>query len=122
MLFAIVGRASRWACISGYRRNSAADVGTMVVANLGVSIPVFVLGLLLAFVFAHRPQGHAVRAAAVGPAELRASSVIPLVEVWGLEDLEGPPRGSSTSCPGIYTLSRAHHRPVGRLRSTRSAT
>ena len=31
--------------ISGYRHNSKADVGTMVVANFGVSIPVFVLGL-----------------------------------------------------------------------------
>src|SRR6185436_19634354 len=37
--------------ISGYRRNSKADVGTMVVANFGVSIPVFVLGLALAFLF-----------------------------------------------------------------------
>ena len=37
--------------ISGYRHNSKADVGTMVVANFGVSIPVFVLGLALAFVF-----------------------------------------------------------------------
>ena len=34
------------------RRNSIADVGTMVIANFGVSIPVFVLGLILAFVFA----------------------------------------------------------------------
>jgi len=38
--------------VSAMRRNSFADVGTMVIANLGVSIPVFVLGLLLAFVFA----------------------------------------------------------------------
>ena len=37
--------------ISGYRRNSKADVGTMAVANFGVSIPVFVLGLILAFIF-----------------------------------------------------------------------
>ena len=38
--------------ISAYKRNSAGDVGTMVVANLGVSIPVFVLGLFMAFIFA----------------------------------------------------------------------
>jgi ABC-type dipeptide/oligopeptide/nickel transport system permease component len=38
--------------ISAYRRNSAADMGTMVLANLGVSVPVFVLGLVLAFLFA----------------------------------------------------------------------
>ncbi len=38
--------------ISAYRRNSPADVATMMTANLGVSVPVFVLGLLLAFLFA----------------------------------------------------------------------
>ena len=42
----LLGRAGR------DRRNSPADVGTMVVANLGVSIPVFVLGLMLAYLFA----------------------------------------------------------------------
>ena len=46
----------------------------MVMANLGVSVPVFVLGLLLAFVFAIVLEGHAVGAAAVRPpvAGLRA--------------------------------------------------
>lgn len=38
--------------ISAKRHNSAADVATMVGANLGVSVPVFVLGLFLAYVFA----------------------------------------------------------------------
>jgi peptide/nickel transport system permease protein len=38
--------------ISARRHNSSADVATMVGANLGVSIPVFVLGLFLAYVFA----------------------------------------------------------------------
>ncbi|MHB8626027.1 MAG: ABC transporter permease [Aggregatilineales bacterium] len=37
--------------ISAYRRNSAIDVGTMLVANIGVSMPVFWLGLMLAFLF-----------------------------------------------------------------------
>jgi peptide/nickel transport system permease protein len=37
--------------ISAYRRNSAVDVGTMVAANVGVSMPVFWLGLMLAFLF-----------------------------------------------------------------------
>ena len=31
--------------ISAYRRNSALDVGTMLFANVGVSMPVFWLGL-----------------------------------------------------------------------------
>jgi peptide/nickel transport system permease protein len=37
--------------ISAYHRNSAVDVGTMIVANVGVSMPVFWLGLMLAFLF-----------------------------------------------------------------------
>ena len=38
--------------LSAMKRNSAIDVGTMVGANIGVSMPVFWLGLLLAYVFA----------------------------------------------------------------------
>lgn len=34
------------------RHNSAVDVGTMTVANIGVSMPVFWLGLMLAYLFA----------------------------------------------------------------------
>jgi peptide/nickel transport system permease protein len=38
--------------ISALRHNSAVDAGTMVAANIGVSMPVFWLGLILAYVFA----------------------------------------------------------------------
>lgn len=38
--------------ISAVRRNSAVDVVTMIGANIGVSIPVFFLGLLLIYFFA----------------------------------------------------------------------
>jgi len=38
--------------ISAVRRNSAVDVATQVGANIGVSMPVYWLGLMLAFVFA----------------------------------------------------------------------
>lgn len=38
--------------LSAVRHNSAADVATMVGANVGVSMPVFWLGLMLAYVFA----------------------------------------------------------------------
>lgn len=38
--------------ISAIRHNSAADVLTMIGANIGVSMPVFWLGLMLAYVFA----------------------------------------------------------------------
>jgi peptide/nickel transport system permease protein len=38
--------------LSAYRHNSAIDVGTMIGANIGVSMPVFWLGLMLAYIFA----------------------------------------------------------------------
>ncbi len=38
--------------LSAYRHKSAVDVGTMIGANIGVSMPVFWLGLMLAYLFA----------------------------------------------------------------------
>jgi peptide/nickel transport system permease protein len=38
--------------ISGYRHNSKIDVATMIGANVGVSMPVFWLGLMLQYLFA----------------------------------------------------------------------
>jgi len=38
--------------ISAIRNNSAIDVFTMIIANIGVSMPVYWLGLMLAYVFA----------------------------------------------------------------------
>lgn len=38
--------------VSAIRRNSAVDVITMLIANIGVSMPVFWLGLMLAYLFA----------------------------------------------------------------------
>jgi peptide/nickel transport system permease protein len=87
--------------ISGYRRNSKADVGTMAVANLGVSIPVFVLGLALAFVFGLLLKGTPFAL----PTSARLSTGIemtPLAEVWGLTQLEGLPRGILDFLSGLY--------------------
>ncbi|HYO42081.1 MAG TPA: ABC transporter permease [Candidatus Limnocylindrales bacterium] len=90
--------------ISGYRRNSSLDVGTMVTANLGVSIPVFVLGLLLAWVFALLLKDTPF---ALPPSGRLSSgvSVIPLAKVWGLQALEGPARGVLDFVSGIYLFS-----------------
>jgi peptide/nickel transport system permease protein len=38
--------------VSGYRHNSKTDVATMIGANIGVSMPVFWLGLMLQYLFA----------------------------------------------------------------------
>jgi len=43
--------------ISAVRRNSGVDVATMVGANIGVSMPVFWLGLMLAYAFALKLKG-----------------------------------------------------------------
>lgn len=51
LLFAIVVGMTL-GILSASRRNSIVDSGTMLVANIGVSIPVFVLGILLAYLFA----------------------------------------------------------------------
>ncbi len=90
--------------VSAYRRNSAADAGTMAFANIGVSIPVFVLGLVLAYVFAIVLKGTPF---ALPPSGRLSPGVRvePLVSVWGLEHLEGSPRTALDFVSNIYTLT-----------------
>jgi peptide/nickel transport system permease protein len=77
--------------LSATRRNSPVDVGTMVIANLGVSTPVFVLGLFLAFVFAVLLRDTPLALPPSG--RLSAGvNVIPLSTSWGLQELSGVPR------------------------------
>ena len=103
MIFAIVVGVPL-GLISAYRRNSAADVGTMVFANLGVSIPVFVLGLLLAYVFAIVLKDTPF---ALPPSGRLSTGVdvVPLAVVWGLQDWTGPPRAILDFVSGIYLFS-----------------
>ena len=90
--------------LSAIRRNSIIDVLTMLVANLGVSIPVFVLGLLLQFIFAVilrdtffglPPSGRTVAGA----------PVVPLAVAWGLDGLGGPLRGLLDFVSNMYTVN-----------------
>ena len=77
--------------VSATRRNSPVDVGTMIIANLGVSTPVFVLGLFLAFVFAVLLKDTPLALPPSG--RLSAGvNVIPLSTSWGLQELSGVPR------------------------------
>ena len=90
--------------LSATRRNSPVDVGTMVIANLGVSTPVFVLGLLLAFVFAVLLKDTPLAL----PPSGRLSpgvTVIPLATRWGLEDLSGLPRVILDFISNMYILN-----------------
>lgn len=69
--------------ISAYKRNSALDVGTMVGANVGVSMPVFWLGLMLAYIFAVilKDTPFALPPSGRLPAGYQP---VPFYEVWGL--------------------------------------
>jgi peptide/nickel transport system permease protein len=74
--------------ISAVRRNSALDVGTMVGANIGVSMPVYWLGLMLAYVFALLLKDTPFWLPPSG--RLTAGlSVVPFYEVFGWEVVEG---------------------------------
>ena len=90
--------------VSAYRRNSAADVGTMVAANLGVSVPVFVLGLLLAYIFAIVFKDSFIALPPSGrlSAGFRFETI---PQAWGLEDLSGPPRTVLDFLSNMYTLN-----------------
>lgn len=74
--------------ISAVRHNTKTDVATMVGANIGVSMPVFWLGLMLAYFFAlvlkdtpfYIPPSGRVTA---------GLSMEPLVQAWGLQDASG---------------------------------
>lgn len=90
--------------LSAVRRNSPVDVGSMIFANLGVSMPVFVLGLVLAYLFAIVFKDTPISL----PPSGRLSSgveVRSLVEVWGLQSMQGLPRGILDFLSGIYTFS-----------------
>jgi peptide/nickel transport system permease protein len=87
--------------ISAYRHNSKLDVGTMIFANLGVSVPVFVLGLILAYVFAIIFKDTPLSLPPSGRLSTGVT-VLPLAKVWGLESLTGPPRAILDFLSGIY--------------------
>jgi ABC-type dipeptide/oligopeptide/nickel transport system permease component len=69
--------------IAAYRRNSAADVGTMVIANAGVSMPIFVLGLVLQYIFAVVLKDSII---ALPPSGRLSPGLVatPFYETWGL--------------------------------------
>ena len=74
------------------RHNSAADVGMMVGANVGVSMPVFWLGLMLAYVFALLLKDTPFWLPPSGRLTAGLASV-PFYEVYGWESVsEAPPK------------------------------
>jgi peptide/nickel transport system permease protein len=74
--------------ISAIRRNSAIDVTTMVGANVGVSMPVFWLGLMLAYVFALVFKGTPLQLPPSGRLSAGLTSV-PFFQVFGVSAAKG---------------------------------
>ncbi|NTW02858.1 MAG: ABC transporter permease [Oscillochloris sp.] len=68
--------------IAALRRNSAIDVATMVGSNIGVSMPVFWLGLMLAYIFALLLKDTPFQLPPSGRLSSGISS-IPFYTVWG---------------------------------------
>jgi peptide/nickel transport system permease protein len=89
---------------SAYRRNSPVDVATMVIANLGISTPVFVLGLVFAYIFAIVFKDTFL---ALPPSGRLSSglTLTPIAVAWGLKDLSGPLRGVLDFFSNMYTLA-----------------
>jgi peptide/nickel transport system permease protein len=77
--------------LSATRHNSAADVVTMVGANIGVSIPVFWLGLMLAYTFSLLLKDTPFQLPPSGRVTAGVS-VPPFYEVFGWTVEEGTPR------------------------------
>jgi peptide/nickel transport system permease protein len=105
LLFAIIVGMTL-GIISASRRNSAIDVGSMLVANLGVSIPVFVLGLVLAYFFAVALKDTAVALPGVAAGRLSPGFRFDTIaEAWGAEGLEGPLRVVIDFLSNMYTVN-----------------
>ena len=74
--------------LAARRHNTAIDTGTMALANIGVSMPVFWLGLMLAYVFALLLRDTAFALPPSGRISAGVFSV-PYFEVWGWQLEEG---------------------------------
>lgn len=87
-LFVAVAVGIPLGVISARRHNSMIDTATMAVANIGVSMPVFWLGLMLAYVFALILRDTPFQLPPTG--RLTAGMVnVPFYEVWEWELTEG---------------------------------
>ncbi len=74
--------------VSALKRNTIFDTVTMLFANMGVSMPVFWLGLLLAYFFALVLKGTPFQLPPSG--RLSAGmSLAPLAKTWGIENATG---------------------------------
>src|SRR4051794_11812060 len=103
MLFAVLGGVPL-GIISAYKHKSPIDAITMMGANLGVSIPIFWLGLLLAGFFGVVLRGTPFQLPTGG--RLTPGVSLPsLLVVWHLQDWTGLPKNFVTFLSNIVTLN-----------------
>ncbi len=89
--------------ISAYWHNSTIDVGTMIGANIGVSMPVFWRGLMLAYIFAVLLKGTPFWLAPSGRLT-SGMEVVPLMEVWHIQ-AQGAPLAILTFMSNMFVLN-----------------
>lgn len=90
--------------ISAYRHNSPIDAMTMVGANLGVSMPIFWLGLMLAGFFGVVLKDTFFQLPT--QSRLTAGVTFPsLAEIWQLKDLQGLPSTILTFLSNMVTFN-----------------
>ena len=77
--------------ISALKRNTIIDTLTMIGANIGISMPVFWLGLMLAYVFALLLKGTPLYIPPSGRLT-PGVSLVPLATVWHLQSWTGLPQ------------------------------
>lgn len=96
MIFA-TGLGILFGVVSAYWHNSSIDIGTMIGANIGIAIPVFVLGLLLQYVFALLLKDTILQLPPSGRLSPGVSNP-PFYQVWGLNLAPG------TSLYGLFSF------------------
>jgi peptide/nickel transport system permease protein len=100
MLFAIIVGIPL-GIISAYRHNSSFDAGTMVVANIGVSMPIFWLGLLLAAFFGVALKDTPLQL----PTSGRLTAGLSVPPLTDLKQLEGFPLTVMTFLSNMFTFN-----------------
>jgi peptide/nickel transport system permease protein len=74
--------------VSALKRNSIIDTVTMIIANIGISMPVFWLGLMLAYLFALVLKGTPFALPPSGRFTAGAG-LVSLIKFWELQDVVG---------------------------------
>lgn len=89
---------------SALRRNSPTDVASMIGANIGVALPVFVLGLFLQILFAVTLKDTFL---ALPPSGRLSAGMIPpnINEAWGLGQIDGPLGSVFTFLSNMYLVN-----------------